>query len=99
MTPPLIPAAKLIPILIDGGFRRGTDIFKALALGADAVGIGRPYLWGLSAFGQDGIEKVLDILQFELVRTMKFSGTTTLNAINSNYIQLRNHKKTFLLDR
>ena len=43
-----------VPIIIDGGFRRGTDIFKALALGADAIAVGRPYLWGLSAFGQPG---------------------------------------------
>src|SRR5216684_3297162 len=55
-----------IPVLVDGGFRRGTDVFKALALGANAVGIGRPYIWGLSAFGQQGVERVLDILNNEL---------------------------------
>ena len=52
-----------LPVLIDGGFRRGTDIFKALAMGARAVGVGRPYVWGLSAFGQQGVERVLDILR------------------------------------
>src|SRR5262249_46745316 len=52
-----------MPVLVDGGFRRGTDIVKALALGARAVGIGRPYLWGLGAFGQPGVERVLQILQ------------------------------------
>ncbi len=52
-----------VPVMIDSGFRRGTDIFKALALGADAVCIGRPYIWGLAAFGQAGVEKVLEMLQ------------------------------------
>ena len=60
-----------IPVLIDGGFRRGTDIFKALALGADAVGIGRPYLWGLAAFGQAGVEAVLKLLRRELEMVMR----------------------------
>ena len=55
-----------IPVLVDGGFRRGTDVFKALALGARAVGIGRPYIWGLAAFGQEGVERVLQILRAEL---------------------------------
>src|SRR6476619_5564300 len=55
-----------IPILVDGGVRRGTDVYKALALGATAVGIGRPYIWGLSAYGQPGVEKVIDILNAEL---------------------------------
>jgi len=55
-----------IPVIIDGGIRRGTDIVKALALGADAVAIGRPYIWGLGAFGQPGVEAVLDILRREL---------------------------------
>src|SRR5436853_7034535 len=49
-----------IPVLIDGGFRRGTDIFKALALGASAICIGRPYVWGLASFGQPGGERVLE---------------------------------------
>ena len=51
-----------VPVLIDSGVRRGADIFKALALGADAVGIGRPYVWGLGAFGQEGVDKVIDLL-------------------------------------
>ena len=52
--------AGAMPVLVDSGFRRGTDIFKALALGATAVCIGRPYVWGLAAFGQPGVEAVLD---------------------------------------
>ena len=64
-----------IPVIVDGGFRRGTDIFKALALGATAVGVGRPYLWGLAAFGQPGVERVLDILRRELNLIMGQCGT------------------------
>ncbi|MGI9259118.1 MAG: alpha-hydroxy acid oxidase, partial [Gammaproteobacteria bacterium] len=67
-----------IPVLVDGGFRRGTDIFKALAIGADAVCIGRPYLWGLTAFGQSGVERVLEILDRELRIMMQQAGTPTL---------------------
>ena len=55
-----------IPVLVDGGVRRGTDAFKALAYGARAVGIGRPYTWGLATYGQEGVERVLDILNAEL---------------------------------
>ncbi len=73
-----------IPVLVDGGFRRGTDIFKALAIGADAICIGRPYLWGLSAFGQDGVESVLDILNRELEIMMQQAGTPNLGVISRN---------------
>ncbi len=77
---------KKIPLLIDGGFRRGTDIFKALALGADAVGIGRPYIWGLASFGQEGVEAVLQILRDELYMVMGQAGTATVKEINRSYI-------------
>jgi 4-hydroxymandelate oxidase len=70
-----------IPVCVDGGFRRGTDIYKALASGARAVGIGRPYIWGLSAFGQEGIERVLDILRAELTLTMRQMGTPSIRDI------------------
>jgi 4-hydroxymandelate oxidase len=72
-----------VPILVDGGFRRGTDVFKALALGANAVGVGRPYIWGLAAFGQQGVERVLDILNNELRLAMVGCGTTSIRAINA----------------
>ncbi|MFY9555932.1 MAG: alpha-hydroxy acid oxidase [Blastocatellia bacterium] len=75
-----------IPVLIDGGFRRGTDIFKALALGAKAVCVGRPYIWGLAAFGQPGIEKVLDILRGELELIMKQAGVTSLDQVKRTYV-------------
>jgi isopentenyl diphosphate isomerase/L-lactate dehydrogenase-like FMN-dependent dehydrogenase len=71
-----------IPVLVDGGFRRGTDIYKALASGARAVGIGRPYIYGLGAFGQEGVERVLDILQSELRLTMRQCGTSTVSQIS-----------------
>ena len=70
-----------VPVILDSGIRRGTDVFKALALGADAVGIGRPYLWGLGAFGQPGVEKVLQILRAELRTTMGLAGTRSLAEI------------------
>lgn len=75
-----------IPVIVDGGFRRGTDIFKALALGADAIAIGRPYLWGLGAFGQEGVETVLDILKRELEIVMKQAGTTGIGAITKDFV-------------
>jgi isopentenyl diphosphate isomerase/L-lactate dehydrogenase-like FMN-dependent dehydrogenase len=77
-----------IPVLIDGGVRRGTDVFKALALGATAVGIGRPYIWGLGSFGQAGVEKVLQLLQRELEITMKLAGTTSIKKIQRSHIGL-----------
>lgn len=74
------------PIIVDGGFRRGTDLFKGLARGADAVAIGRPYLWGLGAFGQAGVERVLEMLQMELEMTMQLCGTPTLSDITESCI-------------
>ena len=76
-----------IPVLIDSGFRRGTDVFKALALGAAGVCIGRPYIWGLGAFGQPGVERVLELLQAELVRIMKLSGTTSISRITPDFVR------------
>jgi isopentenyl diphosphate isomerase/L-lactate dehydrogenase-like FMN-dependent dehydrogenase len=75
-----------IPILLDGGIRRGTDIVKALALGATAVGIGRPQVWGLAAFGQAGVEAALTILRRELELVMKQAGTTSLAKIDRSYV-------------
>ena len=70
-----------IPIVLDGGIRRGTDIFKALALGATATGIGRPYIWGLASFGQEGVETVLTILRRELELVMRQAGAVTVKNI------------------
>jgi 4-hydroxymandelate oxidase len=67
-----------MPILIDSGFRRGSDIVKALAIGAQGVCIGRPYLWGLGAFGQAGVERVFDILRVETRVAMQQLGAPSL---------------------
>ena len=75
-----------MPVIVDGGFHRGTDIFKALALGADAIAIGRPYLWGLGSFGQEGVETVLDLLKRELEIVMRQARTTSIEEINRSYI-------------
>jgi 4-hydroxymandelate oxidase len=75
-----------IPVFVDGGFRRGADAFKALALGAKAVGIGRPMLWGLGAFGQPGVDRVLEIMQGELKLVMGNCGTQTIADITHDYV-------------
>jgi isopentenyl diphosphate isomerase/L-lactate dehydrogenase-like FMN-dependent dehydrogenase len=75
-------AAGRIPVMVDGGVRRGTDVYKALALGATAVGIGRPYAWGLAAFGQAGSERVLDILNNELRLAMVGCGARSIHEIS-----------------
>jgi 4-hydroxymandelate oxidase len=82
-------AAGKIPVLVDGGIRRGTDIFKALALGATATGIGRPYIWGLAAFGQEGVETVLAILRRELEIVMRQAGAPALGKISRSHIVMR----------
>jgi 4-hydroxymandelate oxidase len=75
-----------VPVFVDGGIRRGSDALKALALGATAVGIGRPYLWALTSFGQAGVEKVLDILNAELRLAMRQCGMPTLARINKSAV-------------
>lgn len=76
-----------ITVFVDGGFRRGTDVFKALALGAKGVGIGRPFLWGLGAFGQAGVDRVLEIMQGELKLVMGNCGTRTVADITREYVE------------
>lgn len=78
-----------VPVMIDSGFRRGTDIFKALAIGADAVCIGRAYIWGLSAFGQPGVEKVLNMLDAELSMVMRQMGVQSIADIGAQHIGVR----------
>ncbi len=69
---------------MDGGVQRGTDIAKALALGADSVGVGKPYLYGLTAGGTDGVIKALNILKVELDRAMGLLGVGTVEELKLN---------------
>lgn len=80
---------RRMPILIDGGFRRGTDVFKALALGATAVCIGRPYCWGLGAFGEEGVAAALRLIDEELVSTMRQAGVTRISDITAKSLMKR----------
>jgi 4-hydroxymandelate oxidase len=79
-------AGNRVPVFVDGGFRRGTDVFKALAFGAKAVGVGRPFLWGLGAFGQAGVDRVIEILQGELRLVMGNCGTRTVADITRSHV-------------
>ena len=76
-----------MPILVDSGFRRGTDIVKALCLGASAVCIGRPYIWGLGAFGQSGVERVLELLRIELYGAMQQVGAPTIKHLVAGMVR------------
>jgi isopentenyl diphosphate isomerase/L-lactate dehydrogenase-like FMN-dependent dehydrogenase len=80
--------AGRIPVLVDGGFRRGTDVLKALAIGAKAVMVGRPPLWGLAAYGQPGVARVLELLQSELALAMGLSGRPNLASIDRSLVSL-----------
>jgi 4-hydroxymandelate oxidase len=75
-----------IPVLIDGGVRRGTDALKALALGASAVGIGRPYVWGLASFGESGVDRVLEIMDSEFVTIMRQVGALNVGHLTRNHV-------------
>lgn len=74
-------------VFVDGGVRRGSDVFKALALGADAVGVGRPFLYAMSAYGQPGVEKAIDILEDELKLTMRLMGTPRLEDVRREMVK------------
>ena len=78
---------RKVTLLVDGGFCRGTDIVKALALGADAVGLGRMMCLALAASGSDGIVRMLELLQIELNATLALLGVTSLKEINASHVQ------------
>ncbi len=77
---------KRIPLILDGGVRRGIDVFKALALGASAVMIGRPYMYGLAAGGALGVARIVEILRTELEMTMGLAGCTKLSQISPDFL-------------
>jgi 4-hydroxymandelate oxidase len=74
-------------VIVDSGFRRGTDVVKALAMGAHAVGIGRPYIWGLGAFGQEGVERVLELLRIETRAAMQQCGVRSVKELNPSFVR------------
>jgi 4-hydroxymandelate oxidase len=76
-----------IPVLLDGGVRSGSDVLKALGLGATAVMIGRPVFWGLAAAGQAGVEGVLEVLRSDLEQTMAFCGQSDVTSLTPNIVQ------------
>lgn len=78
-----------IPVILDGGIRTGADVFKALALGADYVAIGRPALWGLAYDGQQGVETVMHILERELSRTMALAGVSSISEITRDRLGVK----------
>lgn len=89
--PECVEAAQgKMPVLVDGGFRRGTDILKALAIGATAVGVARPYLWGLTCFGREGVARVLELLKTELALDMGMSGAARIADIHPSLVRWRN---------
>lgn len=83
-------------VYIDGGIRRGTDIFKALALGAKGCGIGRPCLYGMAAYGQEGVEKVIQIFKDELDMCMSLMGTPSIKDISPHMVLTRNISDHFV---
>jgi isopentenyl diphosphate isomerase/L-lactate dehydrogenase-like FMN-dependent dehydrogenase len=78
--------AGRVPVLVDGGFYRGTDVIKALALGADAVANGRPYTFALAAGGEDGVVRFLEIVESELRNAMGLLGITSLAELDASYV-------------
>ncbi|KAA1194122.1 alpha-hydroxy-acid oxidizing protein [Pseudohalioglobus sediminis] len=81
-----------LELIVDGGIRRGTHILKALALGADACSIGRPYLYGLAAAGQAGVERALEILELELARDMALLGCASIADLDAGYVKHRSER-------
>jgi len=78
-------------VLMDSGVRRGTDVVKAICLGARAVLCGRAYAYGLAAGGEAGVTRALDILRVDLERCLKLLGCPSVNALNESYVRVASH--------
>lgn len=74
-------------VFVDGGVRRGSDVVKAMILGADGVGIGRPFLYGMSSYGVEGVEKVCDLLKEEIEMTMRLVGAVNLKDLKGDLLK------------
>ena len=81
-----------LDVLVDGGFRRGTDVLKGLALGARAVGVARPYLWGMTVYGQQGVERVMELLKTELALDMGLAGVASIGDIDRRLVRIRDYE-------
>jgi 4-hydroxymandelate oxidase len=93
--PPILTLASIVdavggkvPVLIDGSFRRGTDVVKAMAFGAQGVLVGRPVMWGLAAYGAEGVQGVMEMLQTEFARYMAQCGRSTLKAVDRSMVRV-----------
>ncbi|KAL4388161.1 hypothetical protein GQ457_09G005490 [Hibiscus cannabinus] len=86
-----------VPVLVDGGIRRGTDIFKAVALGARAVLVGRPVVFGLAAKGEYGVKRVLEMLKDELELTMALAGCSSMKEITRSHVRTKHEQKQHLV--
>lgn len=86
--PELLDVVAGIPVLVDGGFRRGTDIVKALAFGAQAVVVARPVMWGLAAYGAEGVRGVVEMLQTETARYMAMCGKPRLDMLQRDLLRV-----------
>ena len=80
--------AGKVPVVVDGSFRRGTDILKALAFGAQAVAVGRPVMWGLAAYGAEGVQGVIEMLQTELARYMAMCGRSNVSLLGRDLLRV-----------
>ena len=102
-TMPILKEKKLddkIEIFIDGGVRRGTDILKALCLGAKGVGLGRPFLYANSCYGKEGVKKAIDLLKDELEMSMRLLGVTSIDQLSEKYLDLSTlHGRTVSVPR
>ncbi|KAG7661791.1 uncharacterized protein J8A68_004680 [[Candida] subhashii] len=106
--PPIEVLIELMPILrqrgladnfevyVDGGVRRATDILKAICLGAKGVGIGRPFLYAMSTYGDDGVNKAIQILKDEMIMNMRLLGVTSLDQLNESYVDTRYHQGRYV---